>query len=311
MSVLADFLAADRDAIVQLFTGRASSPELAAQLPATLTALEDALRRGDPARAAAGSPRTTGDLAARLRAYRELRACLHERMEAADLRPSLRELRWLAEALSASRDGAPPDDAPGEDSRPTGPGASEAALAASQESYRTLFETIDDGFCLIEMLFDDRGQPVDYRFVEANAAFERHTGLRGAVGQRMRDLVPAHDQHWFDIYGRVALTGESIRFENAAVALQRWFDVSASRFGPPEQRRVAVVFKDISDRKKVELEREKLLHALARSNQELDQFASIASHDLKAPLRGIASLSHWIEDDLGDDVSDEIRQNLV
>jgi len=58
------------------------------------------------------------------------------------------------------------------------------------------------------------------------------------------------------------------------------------------------VVRDISERKRAEAEREQLIRALARSNQELDQFAYVASHDLKAPLRGIANLSQWIEEDL-------------
>ncbi|MEO8193054.1 MAG: PAS domain S-box protein [Gemmatimonadales bacterium] len=60
------------------------------------------------------------------------------------------------------------------------------------------------------------------------------------------------------------------------------------------------VLRDISLRKQAESEREQLIKALARSNQELDQFAYVASHDLKAPLRGIANLSQWIEEDLGE-----------
>ena len=68
---------------------------------------------------------------------------------------------------------------------------------------------------------------------------------------------------------------------------------------------------DLTERLHQQKERESLIEALAKTNQELDQFAYVASHDLKAPLRGIANLSHWIEEDLGDAVSDETRQNLL
>ena len=70
------------------------------------------------------------------------------------------------------------------------------------------------------------------------------------------------------------------------------------------------VMRDITERKKQEAEREQLIKALARSNQELDQFAYVASHDLKAPLRGIANLSQWIEEDLGDTLSGENREQM-
>ncbi|MDC4225789.1 MAG: PAS domain S-box protein [Candidatus Manganitrophus sp.] len=82
-------------------------------------------------------------------------------------------------------------------------------------------------------------KPVDYRFLEVNSVFEKQTDLRNAVGKKMRSLVPAHEEHWFEIYGRVALTGVPVRFENRAEALGRWYDVYAFRVGAPEERKVA------------------------------------------------------------------------
>ena len=77
----------------------------------------------------------------------------------------------------------------------------------------------------------------------------------------MRELAPAHEQYWFDTYGRVALTGEPTRFEDAAEALGRWYDVHAYRVGDPAARRVAVLFSDISRRRQTEHD----LHALTLS----------------------------------------------
>jgi two-component sensor histidine kinase len=115
-----------------------------------------------------------------------------------------------------------------------------------------LLDAIDQGFCLIEVLFDASKRPVDYRFLEVNASFEAQTGLVDAVGRTMRSLRSHHEEHWFDIYGRVALTGEATRFQKPAVALDRWYDVYAFRVGEPEQRMVAILFSDISDRKRTE-----------------------------------------------------------
>ena len=124
--------------------------------------------------------------------------------------------------------------------------------AESEQRYRTLINSIDVGFCIIEMLFDAQGKPCDYRFLEANPAFERNTGLVNAVGRTVRDFVPNHDDFWFQLYGAVARTGEPIRVEDHAVAMGRWFDVYAQRVGRPEENKVAVFFTDISVRKDAE-----------------------------------------------------------
>jgi len=139
----------------------------------------------------------------------------------------------------------------------------EEALRKSEERYRTLFETMLEGFCIIEVVFDDANKPVDYRFIDINPAFERQTGLHNARGKLMRELAPAHEKHWFEIYGKVAMTGEPARFENEARALNRWFDVSAVRVGGPESRKVAILFNDISERKHAE-------EALQKSHDELE-----------------------------------------
>ncbi|HYZ48057.1 MAG TPA: ATP-binding protein, partial [Sphingomonas sp.] len=126
-------------------------------------------------------------------------------------------------------------------------------LREGADRYRTLFESIEAGFCIVEMIIDGE-RAVDYRFLEVNPAFVRQTGLENAVGRRMRELFPQHDEHWFELYGQVALTGEPIRLERHAESLDRWYDLYAFRVGPPEARRVAVLFNDISARRAVEQE---------------------------------------------------------
>jgi PAS domain S-box-containing protein len=130
----------------------------------------------------------------------------------------------------------------------------ETALQKSEERYRTLFESMEDGFCIIELLFDETNTPIDYRFLEINPAFEQQTGLKQAVGKTARQLIPDLEEHWFEVYGKVALTGEPVRFENGSDAMKRWFDVYAFRIESPESRKVAILFKDISDRKLAEQE---------------------------------------------------------
>ncbi|WP_445302141.1 PAS domain-containing protein [Microcoleus sp. LAD1_D3] len=148
-------------------------------------------------------------------------------------------------------------------------------LRQSEERYRTLFESIGDGFCVIEMLFDKDDRAIDYRFLEVNPSFEQQSGLVQAVGKRMLELAPDHEKHWFEIYGRIAITGEPLQFENYAKALNRWFEVYACRTGEAQARKVAIVFKDISERKRAE--------ELLRRNVEFNAFR-VSLADALRPL---------------------------
>jgi PAS domain S-box-containing protein len=157
----------------------------------------------------------------------------------------------------------------------------EQGVRESEARYRTLFETLIEGFCTIEMIFDADGKPADYRFLEINPAFEGQTGLHNAQGKLMRDLAPDHEAHWFEIYGKVALTGEPVHFENEARALGRYFDVRAWRVGGTESRKVGILFSDITARKQAEtrlqaqLARLNLLQEITRAVGERQDLASI------------------------------------
>ena len=128
----------------------------------------------------------------------------------------------------------------------------EQRLRESEGNYRTLFDSMDEGFCTIEVLFNENNEPVDYRFLEVNPAFEKQTGIQNAPGRRMREIAPKHEEHWFAIYGKIALTGEPARFENVAAQLHRSYDVHAFRVGEPQERKVAILFNDITERKRTE-----------------------------------------------------------
>ena len=128
----------------------------------------------------------------------------------------------------------------------------EERLAENEARYQALFEAVDAGFCVVEMRFDAGDRAVDYRFVELNPAFERHTGLHDAAGRWVSELVPDLERSWFEAYGEVALTGVPKRFESAAVSLGRWFDVQALRIGEPARRQVAILFNDVTDRRNLE-----------------------------------------------------------
>jgi PAS domain S-box-containing protein len=146
----------------------------------------------------------------------------------------------------------------------------EAALARSESHYRLLFDSIDQGLCTVQVLFDDHGKAMDYRFLHTNSAFEEHTGMANAVGKRVRELVQDHEAFWFDVYGHIALTGEPRRFEHAARGLNRFYEVFAFRMGAPEEHQVTVLFNDITERKR----RESDLAFLSEISSDLVQLSN-------------------------------------
>lgn len=160
---------------------------------------------------------------------------------------------------------------------------------AAEVRYRQLFDAIDEGFCIIEMLFDADGEPVDYRFQEVNPAFTRHTGLADTVGRTVRELVPELEGGWFQRYGRVAMEREPVRFEQHAARLgDRWFDVFAFPIDEASPSRVGVLFTDVSARHRA-------AQALRHSEQRLqeidrtkDEFLATLAHELRNPLAAIS-----------------------
>ncbi len=133
----------------------------------------------------------------------------------------------------------------------------------AQERYDALSGAIDAGFCIIEVVFDG-DHAVDYRFVEVNRQFESQTGLVDAVGRTASELVPDLERFWFDAYGKVALTGEPARFDHGSDAMDRWFDVHAFPVGSGTPHLVAVLFTDVSARRRATI-------ATQESEERLDQ----------------------------------------
>lgn len=126
------------------------------------------------------------------------------------------------------------------------------AGAAAEDKYRSLLDSLDEAFCVVQLLFDGANKAVDYCYLEVNRVFEQQTGIRGAPGRSIRELVPSVEAAWLEIVGRVAVTGEPTRVENRSESLGRWFDVYAFRVGPPDARQVAMLFRDVTDRKRRE-----------------------------------------------------------
>lgn len=194
----------------------------------------------------------------------------------------------------------------------------ENMLRQSEEKYRLLFQSIDQGYCVIHVR-NKPGKLLDYQFIEINDAFEQQTGLKDARGKWMRDLRPELEEFWFETYRNVAVTGQPVRFERESRELQRWFSVYAFRIGQPEEMLVALLFSDITQRIKdqialkaahdeLEIKVLERTAELAQSNQELAEAKWVAerasqaksdilsntSHELRTPLNSLLLISQLL-----------------
>ena len=131
---------------------------------------------------------------------------------------------------------------------------SQIKITQSEEQFRLLTTQMQLGLALHEIICDERGNPVDYRFLSVNHRFEQLTGLRkeDILGKTVMEIMPHIEQHWVKTYGDVALTGKPIQFEDYTASIGKYFSVSAYS---PKIGQFAVTIDDITDRKLLEIER--------------------------------------------------------
>ncbi|MGN6506574.1 MAG: PAS domain S-box protein [Tepidisphaeraceae bacterium] len=154
--------------------------------------------------------------------------------------------------------------------------AAETALRKSEAQYQSLVDSIDQGFCILKMLYDADGRPFDYIYEEVNGAFERQTGLVNPVGRSMREFVPDFERYFPELYDRVAQTGEPVRAMNEVPGMRRWFDVNAFRVGDPNDPRVAVLFSDVTEQRLQAERREELLRTIDAERRNLAEVVKLA-----------------------------------
>ncbi len=201
----------------------------------------------------------------------------------------------------------------------TGRKRAEEALQQSEESFRSLFQSMEEGFTSGEMIYDAADRPIDFQFLAVNPAFGRMTGLspEQVVGRSARSVIPLIRAFWIEAYARVVQTGKSERVSGLS-ALGRHMEVLAWRSGPG---RFSLIFTDVTDRKRAEEEIRQLNAELGQrvrertaeleaANKELEAFAYSVSHDLRAPLRGIDGWSLALIEDYGGQMDQRARQYL-
>lgn len=158
---------------------------------------------------------------------------------------------------------------------------SERARRESEDLYKGLFDAIDEGFCIIEFMDGPHGPDSDYVHIQANDAYARHAGIPNVVGQKLREMVPDEADAWIARYGAVLKTGEPIRFQQELVATGRYLELAAVRIEPQERRQVAVLFQDITARRRAELALEKLNVTLEQQVEERTAELMVAEEALR------------------------------
>jgi PAS domain S-box-containing protein len=189
------------------------------------------------------------------------------------------------------------------------------ALHESERKYRLLFENMTSAFAVHKMIYDDQGKPVDYRYLEANPAFEKLTGIPidTLIGRTIKEVIPTIEEYWVETFGKVAMTGEPIAYTNFARELGRYYDTYVFS---PEKDTFAVVFNDITEKilaqeqiQKLNVELQQRVRELEDSNAELTQFTYTVSHDLKSPLVTINGFLGYLEQDAASGNLERLRKD--
>lgn len=175
------------------------------------------------------------------------------------------------------------------------------ALRNSEQKYRTLFNFIDEGFCIFELIYDDGGQAIDWIYTEANPAFERQTGYINPIGKKISYFQPDLENSWFSQFAEVARTAKPIRFTQYSEAMDIWYDVYAMPVDPPGGDRVSLLFSDVTDRKLLQ-ERQAFLLKLSDVLRPLtspNEIRSVAMKLMGAHLK--VSRSAYVDAEIGQD----------
>ncbi len=128
---------------------------------------------------------------------------------------------------------------------------SEEHIKENENKYRLLFENMNEGVAINEIITDSSGKVIDFRFIDANSAYEEHTGHKpkDIIGRTILEVIPNADKHQIETYGKVVQTGEPLKYEYFSESFKKYFRVRALKHSP---KRFATIFEDVSEIKEAE-----------------------------------------------------------
>lgn len=180
------------------------------------------------------------------------------------------------------------------------------ALRKSEEKYRSLFKSMNEGFAVIQMEFDENDEPVNFHFLETNPAYYKHSGLENVEGKSAKEIIPDLGENLLRRNGQVALTGEPFNDEIYVGEIDRWLNLSAFRIGEPEEHKVAVIFTNITERKQTQRELERVNETLEERVEERTQ--SLRTYQDK--LRSLVFQLSRTEEKQRQQLATELHENL-
>lgn len=178
----------------------------------------------------------------------------------------------------------------------------ELALEEMLKKYRELFTTMTNGFVLHEIITDESGRPSNFRFLDANPAFEEMTGLFSSemVGKTVLELFPDYNREWIERYGRVALTGEAEEFSDYNPTFGKYYHIYAYS---PKKGQFATIFSDISDLVALRKEHNQMMIQINRNFEQL----AILNDEIRNPLQVITGYALMNDSKSADKILSQIH----